>query len=104
MKIYRNIYKINFLESNKCIKIQFKYWVRDKPKDGDLVSCLVEKEGLKKFSIRIFMSGLILIVGKVLLFNNGFLIRLWIYIEVKKFLLSAIVVNLLIFLKLTFQI
>ena len=70
--------------------------INDEPRKDSHLVYVNQADGLKGILNRILMNGLILIVGKVFQFSNGFFLELWRFSEVRKLILNAIVVKIII--------
>ena len=70
--------------------------MNDEPRKDSYLVYVNQADGLKASLIEILMNGRILIVGRVLQFSNGFFLELWRFSEVRKLILNATVVNIMI--------
>ena len=70
--------------------------INDEPRKDSHLVYVNQADGLKGILNRDLMNGLILIVGKVFQFSNGFFLELWRFLEVRKLILNAIVVKIII--------
>ena len=70
--------------------------INDEPRKDSHLVYVNQADGLKGILNRDLMNGLISIVGKVFQFSNGFFLELWRFSEVRKLILNATVVNIMI--------
>ena len=70
--------------------------INDEPRKDSYLVYVNQADGLKGILNRDFDEWSNLIVGKVFQFNNGFFLELWRFLEVRKSILNATVVKIMI--------